>query len=100
MSTLLDDLILTEELKDLGGWVIVSPEGQPVLANQFTFEDFKEAITFVNQVAEIAEDEFHHPDITISWNKVGLQITSHEAGGITDDCVTLASRIDALRSAD
>lgn len=96
MATLLDDATLTQELSTLDGWIVTTPSDQPVLSREFTFDDFAAAMSFVNQVAEIAEDEFHHPDLTISYNRVGVQMTSHEDGGITDQCVTVASRIDGL----
>ncbi|CAN5874491.1 4a-hydroxytetrahydrobiopterin dehydratase [soil metagenome] len=96
MATLLDDATLMQELAGLDGWVVLTAADRPVLSKDFTFSDFPAAMDFVNRVAVIAEDEFHHPDITISYNTVGLQITSHEDGGITDKCVTVASRIDKL----
>lgn len=98
MATLLDDATLTDEVAKLDGWVVTTPADQPVLSREFTFDDFAAAMVFVNEVAAIAEDEFHHPDITISYATVGLQITSHEAGGITDQCIAVASRIDGLVS--
>ncbi len=98
MGTLLDDATLTTELGNLDGWVVVTPEGTPVLANDFRFDDFAGSMAFVNRVAEIAEDLDHHPDISISGDTVRLMISSHADGGITDDCVTLAERIDALRA--
>jgi 4a-hydroxytetrahydrobiopterin dehydratase len=59
--------------------------------------DFKEAMAFVNQVADLAEARDHHPDITISWNKVGLRLSTHSSGGLTALDFELARSIDALR---
>jgi 4a-hydroxytetrahydrobiopterin dehydratase len=62
----------------------------------FEFDDFSEAIDFVNAVAEVSEDEEHHPDIDIRYNKVRLVLTTHSKGGLTDLDFALAERIDTL----
>ena len=59
-------------------------------------KDFKEAMAFVNRVAEVAEDLNHHPDIDIRWNTVTLRAWTHTAGGITDKDHELTKRIDAV----
>ena len=60
----------------------------------FEFDDFSESIDFVNGVAEVAEDEEHHPDIDIRWNKVTLALTTHDAGGLTEKDFALAKQFD------
>ena len=95
-ATLLDDMTLSQEVAKLDGWTLVTPEATPVLAAERRFDDFAAAMAFTNQVAEVAEELDHHPDITIRYDRVGLQISSHEQGGITDLCITLAERIDQL----
>ena len=62
----------------------------------FEFDEFSEAIDFVNSVAEVAEEEEHHPDIDIRYNKVRLIVTTHSKGGLTDLDFALAERIDTL----
>ena len=67
------------------------------LVHDYEFEDFKAAVAFVNRVADVAEEANHHPDILVhGWNKVRLTLTTHSAGGLTDDDHQLAKRIDAL----
>jgi len=66
------------------------------LQREFELPSFPEAIGFVNRVAELAEQEDHHPDMTISYRKVTLRWTTHSAGGITDRDRELAARTDAL----
>ena len=61
-----------------------------------TRKDFAGAMQFVNAVAEMAEAVNHHPDIAISWNKVTLRLTSHDAGGLTQPDVDLAAGFDGL----
>lgn len=66
------------------------------LERTFEFDDFASAIDFVNAVAEIAEEEDHHPDIDIRWNKVHLTLATHSAGGLTELDFQLAIKIDTL----
>jgi 4a-hydroxytetrahydrobiopterin dehydratase len=62
------------------------------LQREFELPSFREAIAFVNRVAELAEQENHHPDIAVSYRKVTLRWTTHSAGGITDRDRELAAR--------
>jgi len=70
-------------------------EGKKIVRT-FKFPNFKEAITFVNQVAKLAEDEKHHPDIHISYNQVKLELWTHTANGLTDKDFILAAKTDKL----
>ena len=72
-------------------------EGDEIV-REWRFEDFTEAIAFVNQVAEEAEEANHHPDIFVhGWNKVRLSLTNHSAGGLTETDFTMAGRFDGLQ---
>ena len=62
----------------------------------FEFDDFSQAVDFVNAVAEIAEEEDHHPDIDIRWNRVRLVLSTHSEGGLTGLDFQLAQKIDTL----
>jgi 4a-hydroxytetrahydrobiopterin dehydratase len=66
------------------------------LERTFELPSFPDAIAFVNRVAELAEQENHHPDIAVSYRKVTLRWTTHSAGGITDRDYALAARSDGL----
>lgn len=66
------------------------------LVREFVFSDFADAMAFVNRVAQIAEEQNHHPDITIRWNKVTLDLSTHTSGGLTERDFTLAEAIDSL----
>jgi 4a-hydroxytetrahydrobiopterin dehydratase len=74
------------------GWVEVDDS----LEQTFELPSFPEAIAFVNRVAELAEAEDHHPDVTISYKKVTLRWTTHSEGGITERDRVLAVRSAAL----
>ncbi len=66
------------------------------IARTFQFKDFPAAIKFVDAVAELAEQAWHHPDIDIRWNKVTLVLTTHDAGGLTKKDFVLARKFDGL----
>jgi 4a-hydroxytetrahydrobiopterin dehydratase len=67
-----------------------------VISRTFQFKDFPAAVKFVDAVAHLAEEEWHHPDIDIRWNKVTLALTTHDAGGLTEKDFALAKKFDAL----
>jgi 4a-hydroxytetrahydrobiopterin dehydratase len=67
-----------------------------IIKRQFEFADFKNAMVFVNRVAEAAERANHHPDITINYNKVTMALTSHDSGGVTHRDIRLAGEISRI----
>jgi 4a-hydroxytetrahydrobiopterin dehydratase len=67
-----------------------------VISRTFQFKDFPAAIKFTDAVAQLAEEEWHHPDIDIRWNKVTLALTTHDAGGLTKKDFALAKKFDEL----
>src|SRR5215207_7378386 len=72
-------------------------EAGGALSREFEFADFVEAFGFMSRVALIAQRHDHHPDMSISWNKVTITSTSHDAGGsLTDRDHKLAAAIDKL----
>jgi 4a-hydroxytetrahydrobiopterin dehydratase len=68
------------------------------LQRGFRFKNFAEAIGFVNRLADLAEKEDHHPDITVSWNAVTVRWRTHVKHAITDRDVEMAKRTDKLAS--
>jgi 4a-hydroxytetrahydrobiopterin dehydratase len=74
------------------GWSEVDDK----LEREFKFDDFLQAIAFVNKVAELAQSENHHPDIEIHYDRVILRWWTHTAGGVTDRDRELAARSSAL----
>ena len=76
-------------IRNCPGWKLL--EGK--LVREWTFSDFVEAMKFVNQVAALAEEAGHHPDIDVRYNRVVLGLVSHDAGGITERDAAMAARI-------
>lgn len=62
----------------------------------FLFPDFRTALGFVNRVGETAEQQGHHPDLTLSWGKVEVRIYTHKIKGLTESDFILAAKIDRL----
>ena len=60
------------------------------------FTNFIRAMEFANKVADLAEAEGHHPDLTISWGKCGVQLWTHKVNGLTENDFILAAKVDKL----
>lgn len=80
---------------DKGGWILLRQENHK-LRRQFIFKDFREAIAFVNKVADVAESEGHHPDIYIFYNKVQIDLFTHAVGGLSENDFIMAAKIDVI----
>lgn len=83
---------IQQKLSDTENWQL--EDGK--IIRSLEFNDFKEAMAFVNKVADEAEGMDHHPDISISYNKVDLELVTHSEGGLTDKDFTLAKKINQL----
>ncbi len=92
MSEILSAAEIKEELKRVPEW----DHEKKQIERTFEFDDFTQAIDFINAVAEIAEEEEHHPDIDIRYNKVRLSVFTHNKNGLTELDFQLAERIDTL----
>jgi 4a-hydroxytetrahydrobiopterin dehydratase len=79
----------------LQGWKVVE---QHHIEKSFLFPDFKTALDFVVRVGDVAEEQGHHPDLTLSWGRVGVQIHTHKIEGLTESDFILAAKIDRLYS--
>lgn len=84
-----------EMVKQVNDWSLID-EGR-LLAKSFHFNNFTEVMVFVNKVAEIAQVEGHHPDMTVSYDHVGIELMTHAAQGLTENDFILASKIDQIK---
>lgn len=71
-------------------------EGRHYIERSFKFKDFRQAMMFVNGVAMLAEDESHHPEIGITWNKVTLIFYTHAIGGLSRNDFIMAAKADEI----
>jgi len=89
MAELLSDEEVRSQLPD--GW---DRDGDEI-TRTYEFEDYLSGISFVTQVGEVSEEEFHHPEIRVGYKEVEVRLTSHEEGGITGQDIRLANLFDA-----
>ena len=89
--TRLTDADIAARLEALTGWSLEAGK----LHKAFTFKDFVEAWSFMSAVALAAEAMGHHPEWSNVWNRVTVDLTTHDAGGITSLDFDLAARMDA-----
>lgn len=75
------------------GWEVVNGHH---LQKAYTFPDFQKALDFVNQAGAIAEQQGHHPDLHLSWGKVGVEIWTHKIDGLTESDFILAAKFDQI----
>jgi 4a-hydroxytetrahydrobiopterin dehydratase len=89
---LLSDEEIARRLDELDGW----ERRGDAIRKTYDRGDFVGSVEFVNALVEPAEDMGHHPDVSISWSKVEVTITTHSEGGLTENDFELAARIDEL----
>ncbi len=82
-----------EYLAKVSGWKL-SGDGKQI-SKEYKFKDFIGSVNFVDNIAGIAEEEGHHPDIHIFYNKVRLDLSTHSIGGLSENDFILAAKIDA-----
>ena len=80
-------------LAQVEGW---SVEDGTRLVKQYRFNNFVQAVDFVNAITPVAEAEGHHPDLYVRWGEVRVILWTHAAGGLTENDFILAAKIDRL----
>lgn len=79
-------------LEQLPGWAIAGER----LRRDYRLPDFARALALVNAIGALAEAEDHHPDIALSWGRVGVALWTHSVGGLSENDFILAAKIEAL----
>ncbi len=80
--------------KHITGWVV--SKGAKKLSKEFKFKNFVEAMEFANKITPIAEAEGHHPDLSVGWGRVEVELTTHAIGGLSENDFILAAKIDKV----
>ncbi len=93
-----DEPLTPEEYEPLLGalgdaWEVIDEHH---LEAAYGFPDFETALAFTNDVGELAEDEWHHPDIHLSWGEVGIEMWTHDIGGLHRSDFVMAARMDRI----
>ncbi len=92
MMAVLTDSEIQAALGSLSGW----QRNGLAIQRVFRFADFKEAMKFVNKIADAAEQANHHPDIDIRYKTVTMALVSHDSGGVTQRDVRMAGIINGI----
>ncbi len=80
---------------ELNEWTLV--DGAALLAKSFRFANFVQTMAFVNKVAELAEEQGHHPDMNVSYGGVTIELMTHAIGGLSENDFILAAKIDEIQ---
>lgn len=81
-------------LKRLSVWSLTTDTKS--IQKTFKFKNWLQAVDFVNKISAIAEKEGHHPDIDLHWGRVGITLTTHAIGGLSENDFIVAAKIDQL----
>ncbi len=82
--------------EQIDSWTLEEKNEHLQISKQFKFKDFKESLEFVNKVGDIAEEQNHHPNLYIIYNKVKVIIYTHVIGGLHENDFIIAAKIDKL----
>ena len=83
--------------KKVDGWELVKDKTEMFfLEKEFTFKNFKQSQSFINQVGDVSESEGHHPDILFGWGYAKIKITTHAIKGLSENDFILAAKIDKI----
>lgn len=85
-----------EELHDQIDTAIWSIIDEHHLEGNFEFEDFRDALEFTKEIGELAEEEWHHPDIHLAWGEVQVEMWTHKIDGLHEADFVMAARMDRL----
>lgn len=83
---------IQEKLQLIDGWEL---DGNGI-KKEWRFKDFKEAMLFINKVAELADSQDHHPELFNVYNTVQIRYSTHDAGGLTEKDFRIAIDIDGI----
>lgn len=92
----LSDTEINQHLKSLSSW---GRQGDAI-RRQYDLDDFVEAVEFTTALVQPAEDANHHPDLEVSWGSVVVNLTTHDAGGLTQKDFDLAETFDQIYEED
>ena len=84
---------LTKLQSEIAGWEVVNEHH---LSKEYKFGDFAKTLEFTNRVGQLAEEQWHHPDICFGWGRAEIIIWTHKIDGLTESDFILAAKIDAL----
>lgn len=87
---------ITKLRQEVSQWQVIDGQGVPRLKRRFDFKNFAEALKFTNDLGEIAEEEGHHPVITLTWGEVTVEWWTHNIQGLHNNDFIMAAKTDKL----
>ncbi len=84
----------TDLMEQVAGWILSDDATQ--LTRSFPFKDFADALTFADKVGKLAEEEWHHPDLSITWGRVDVTLSTHSIRGLSESDFILAAKINGI----
>ena len=88
----LEEEKVNELMKEIPAWALKNGH----LYKKFKFNNFAEAMKFINSIAEIAEQEGHHPDFSVHYNRVEIELWTHSINGLSENDFIVAAKIDKI----
>ena len=79
-------------LESLQGWIF--SEDAKAIRKEYKFKNFKEVIVFFNKIAQVSEEENHHPDLKIGYSRVVVELSTHAVKGLSENDFILAAKFD------
>ena len=86
-----------ELLSQVPGWSLTVIKGRAAITRTLKFKGFMPGVDLTNRIAQIAEEEGHHPDLHLSYGQLKVDLTTHAVGGLTDNDFILAAKIDRIQ---
>jgi 4a-hydroxytetrahydrobiopterin dehydratase len=83
--------VFFRQLKD--GWEVLDDKK---IRKTFSFDNFRESMDFAQKIADIADEEDHHPDLCVHYTNVEVELSTHKIGGLSENDFILADKIDNL----
>ena len=93
----LSDTDIESRLQMLTGWERVDVGGKPGIRKVYKTGNFLNGLGFITRVAVLAEKADHHPDVIFTYPRVTMQLTTHDAGGLTEKDFDWAAKIEAIQ---
>ena len=90
--SLIEEKKMNEELGKIAGWAFNNKS----ISKTYSFNSYMDGINFINRLAVEAEKTNHHPDMIVGWCKVVVTFTSHDKGGVTEQCIIMAKKSDSV----
>ena|SRR3989344_1908257 len=86
---------VTNYKSQVSNWTVSADKKS--ISKEFRFKDFAQAFAFAGKIAAIAQAEGHHPDLSIGWGRVGVELSTHAIKGLSENDFILAAKLDSIQ---